>query len=346
MTPENILNSLAPMVKLNQWARLSFTEQGPMYRAASFIYKMKSIIIESALEQGMCQWRIVAVERPCKTCDPKCPGQFKRYFRNWGDEDEWEYEDCRRCSGSGRVTLKFLETAIAGVVWHTPQPKASFFGANAEEWEKAKATAWTPEQPGSPLALRSLIKLLNDAEREVFAGRRICYPVSYGRPNYSLYLGNYRQCFVCAAVDARPDEYLPDISSPGLEWKQFVCFECADRAMRWPSRWPYNLEKPSRGNGVDWYPRWFKRAPLPALANDPIVEEWLQRRGIRIGHVPPGEYAFHRGVLVRVKSQLADGSCLICSLLPAFIDVELPTTVASAELRGWCAPMIEGRREN
>src|SRR5579859_1495171 len=140
---------LSALSRLNSWARVSFEDRQDMHDAVSAIYAYKRAVIKRAIEAGTAILRIVAVERPCKTC--KGTGEFKRWDRY--DEDYYEPEDCRRCGATGRVTLRFVESAIfadgdtagnpatatAGitvanpasasatpphaVVWHTPRPK-------------------------------------------------------------------------------------------------------------------------------------------------------------------------------------------------------------------------------
>jgi hypothetical protein len=295
VTPDRIQVAVPALVKLNQWARLSSEEKGEMYYAGAAIYAMKRTIIKRAIELGMCTSRLIAVERPCKTC--KGTGMYTRVDY---DGEEYSYDDCRRCDSKGRVTLRFLETTICGARWHTPRPKLDFIKFTEDEWSKAETTDWTPEQPGAALGQIDLLRSLNDVERAIFGDKLIrCDGTVWPRANpylYPLFLGEFRDCFVCGRDTTEPGckyWYSHRIGSGWLRWKAQVCDwrsrNCDERARKWPLRWPYDFER--RWLREDNFtPLWYHRAPLPDSAYSPLVEEWLARRGIRIGLPAPGQY--------------------------------------------------------
>ena len=108
MNRPEIISVMPALSRLNTWARLPFKEQGEMGSAKGAIYAMKRRVITRAVELGMCEFRIVSVERPCKTCDPKMPGAYRRYDC-YGGVDEYWHEDCRRCNATGEViTLRLI----------------------------------------------------------------------------------------------------------------------------------------------------------------------------------------------------------------------------------------------
>jgi hypothetical protein len=133
MNLKSAINAIAP---LNAWARCDYEEALGMQHARSAVYAMKERVITQALEQGECKLRIVQVERPCKVCEGT--GLYKRH--DPFDEDYYEYEDCRRCQATGKVTLQFAEASILGAKFHMPRPKADFLQPSRLDWDKAEET--------------------------------------------------------------------------------------------------------------------------------------------------------------------------------------------------------------
>lgn len=99
-----------------------------------------------------------------------------------------------------------------------------------------------------------------------------------------------------------------DIYRPGLLWKQAVCDSCEYRASKWPRQWPANLS--DCGQWIIKHPKWVICAPLHPLADTDVVKEWLARRGIVIGLIPPGDYGWYRESFVEVVAQ-RNGSSII-----------------------------------
>ena len=111
MTERQILEALPAIATLNSFARVPYEQRVDMTDARTAIYAMKHRLIRHAIDLGLCKIRLVAVERDCKTCR----GTGTYIWQDWNDEDHQEYQDCRRCAGTpGRVTLRFVETDIAG----------------------------------------------------------------------------------------------------------------------------------------------------------------------------------------------------------------------------------------
>lgn len=360
MTTAQIISAAKALQDLNSWCRRPWEERREFDRADTAIYHLKSRVIAHAVQAGLTNVQVVAVERQCKTCDPKAPGMFKRYSRYDYDGDDWDYEDCRRCNGTGRVTLRFAETNIGGVRWHTPRPKAEFLKLPASAWETPAPTSWEPEQPGYPLGRKQLIKLLNEAEREVLNGKLIDQACIY-RPwvlnplTYRLHLGTF-PCFVCgyAPLDDKyhSEAVCWDVHRPGLDWRQWVCWGCSDKAQRWPMAWPNYFKRASWYRESDYSPHCALRIPMPATAEDPIVTEWLARRGIVIGAPHPGEIYFSQGMhfveVVAVKNDVAyckdyDSDSPFYRYDP---DGSLPLIkVPTVALRGWPVKQIVAAEE-
>jgi hypothetical protein len=66
VTERQILEALPAVAKLNSFARVSHDQRRNMTDCNAAIYAMKHRLIRHAIDLGMCQTRIVAVERACK----------------------------------------------------------------------------------------------------------------------------------------------------------------------------------------------------------------------------------------------------------------------------------------
>lgn len=299
---EKILTIMPAIARLNCWARLAFADQLDMHEMPQRIYGWKRSAIAAAMKLGMATQRIVAVPRSCKTC--KGTGEYR--WENWNDEYDVRFEDCRRCAASGQVVLRFVESRIADRwTFHTPRPKWDLGVFTPEDFEAATGdTDWTPEQPGAPLGRLELIRLINQIETVILAGRQPEARMG-SATEYTLHMGELPFCWICGALNVR---YSHDIwrGSIGLRWKAGVCDACeiTGEGVARPPVWPMNLH-PLR-NERDNFPAWHDRAPLPPMAHTPEVREWLERRQIYTGCYPPGDYAYtSSGDFVRIKSTTA-----------------------------------------
>lgn len=293
----NLAEAIPPLVKLNAWARSPYEAKLDMHNAADAVYAMKRKCILAAIDSGQCETRIVSVERKCKTCGGT--GMFKHYDRY--DYDYWEGEDCRRCNSTGNVVLRFAETKVLGASFHTPRPKADFLAPLRLDWEKCESTDWTPEQPGRPLSRWEMIVAINELERAIFWPQRIHWKPDYylNVYAYSIHFGHVTECFVCghpSSGDRYSQHYGQDIYRPAMRWRQSVCDSCDEKARRWPRQWPANIQNPrhDRGKWISELPSWPMNAPMHPWAETEVVREWLARRGIVIGEVPPSDYCFMR----------------------------------------------------
>ena len=181
--------------RLNSWVR----SERPLWCLAQsslkpVIYWTKTHAI---LDVSKC-WHIglrrVMVKKPCRRCDGtgswlswNDPGpsadediSFKEYRANYG-------ERCFVCNGTGTATLKFIESTIGPVRWHTPAekwyvssldvyvPYPSFYPNGEEHYELSDG--WEPEQPGRQMPL-------DDVERDMNLILRtwpheVCFAIDY-----------------------------------------------------------------------------------------------------------------------------------------------------------------------
>lgn len=119
MTRRQILEAITPLSHLNRWARTTYEHRRDMYGATGAVYAMKNLVIRAALDERICSLRMVQVERPCKVCEGT------GVYECLGYDGELEYyDDCRRCNSTGKVILRFAETTIESVKWHTPRPNS------------------------------------------------------------------------------------------------------------------------------------------------------------------------------------------------------------------------------
>lgn len=295
---EKLLSILPALAQLNAWARLPLEQQLGMYSAVPWIYSWKRGVIAAAIRIDAASHRIIAVERSCKAC--KGTGTYE--WHDWNDEDHVEYERCRRCCATGKVILRFVESTFSnGWRAHTPRPKWDLGIFTEAEFEAVRPgdTDWTPEQPGQALERLELIRLINQVEAVVYEhGIKRGYG-SYAE-SFGLHLGEQWGCWICGSINVR---YAWGISRSriGLQWKAGMCDAC-QKSAAWKDvspTWPVNLHR--LRDGRDEQPE--GRAPLPPLASDPAVLEWLARRQIYPGMFPPNDLAYATGaLLVRVKS--------------------------------------------
>lgn len=295
------LHAILPaMARLNNWARVPYEQRLGMDPP---IYHYKRVVIKEAIRLGAASLRVISVERPCKTCNDT--GQYS--IRDRYDYEIFDYEDCRRCQASGKVTLRFVESVIGSTRFHTPRPKWDLGLIEASDWEKPEVTDWTPEQPGAPIERLELIGLLNQVEAALL--REIPWePWHHRTLNYYLDLGPVDGCCICR--NQTPEsEYKSAIHRPAFKWQQAECRECRlSRAwLHKPLTWPASLQGPDERRDRDFYAS-HHRAELPAIAHTPEVTEWLERRGIIIGQWPPDELCFTAGgTFVKVERVIKNG---------------------------------------
>ena len=191
---------LLALDRLNSWLRSDLAPNRywcPLRSAfKSTIYWVKTKAILETSKRWHIGMRRVMVRKPCRTCD----GKGNWVPDRWGgwEEETWEEyaanygEPCRKCEATGTVTLKFIETTIGPLRWHTPSEKwwsssldvyvpfPSFHHearAHTAYQYYELAEGWEPNQPGRPMtnaeAERDMLLILREWPHEV------CFALDY-----------------------------------------------------------------------------------------------------------------------------------------------------------------------
>lgn len=183
--------------RLNSWLR----SKRPLWCSVQsslkpVIYWTKTQAILDLSKHWHIGMRRVMVKKPCRRCDGT------GYWISWFDEgpsrflpEEMSYDEyranygerCRGCKGTGTATLKFIETTIGPVRWHTPADKwymssldvyvpfPSYYPDGEEHYELANG--WEPEQPGRPLPM---VDVERDMVTVLFAWpHEVCFSIDY-----------------------------------------------------------------------------------------------------------------------------------------------------------------------
>ncbi|MDX1951474.1 MAG: hypothetical protein SFY81_04780 [Verrucomicrobiota bacterium] len=157
--------------RLNSWVRARNQRAWLLQsKLEPVIYWTKTKAILSASKQWQINLRRVAVKKPCRVCGGTGTWVSDRAY--WYSNEEYEDcllnygETCRKCNGSGTVLLRFVETTIGPIRWHTPSerwdassldvyvpfPGHAYKGAEFFE----VSTDWEPNRPGKPLSVKEV----------------------------------------------------------------------------------------------------------------------------------------------------------------------------------------------
>jgi len=151
--------------RLNSWVRSTsrFGLQGTLKRT---IYWTKTHAILDISKIYSIKMRRVMVKTECRKCDGT--GVFVHWY-------DWDYghgreggEPCLGCRATGTATLKFVETFIGPIRWHTPQrewysssldvyvPFPCHYGQRNDDGYEL--TEWKPNQPGREMTNEEVIR--------------------------------------------------------------------------------------------------------------------------------------------------------------------------------------------
>jgi hypothetical protein len=142
------------------------------------IYAYKALASGLAIIDGVATVMLRQWTGPCHGC-----AGTGKHLDSYGER----FPHCRRCSSSGRVTLKFVEVALpsfTGQVWHHPfengagwdlaqLARAATWDGHRGRWVDEKGSdpvfwnitdGWSPKQPGERLEPDDAARLLNIVE--------------------------------------------------------------------------------------------------------------------------------------------------------------------------------------
>ncbi len=240
------------------------------------VYAMKNQAIRRAHAAQLTTHRRVSVVTQCRDC-----GGTGRYVP-WSGE---QLDHCRACSNTGTVTLRFVETTVAGVgAWHTPEERFPNELTACLEWpdwrsEDYEASwsdvseTWTVNQPGGDLDPPAVAEHLVIAEAAFYWPRwstaaRWQLPYLKEQGDYRLYIGEEAdRCHFCHAPRVLDREkrtcntvnWCVHHNDVPVRWRIVVCDPCS---------------KKHQAEFLDQ-----SRIPFPDhLASAPAVRQWLDVR--------------------------------------------------------------------
>lgn len=243
---------------LNSFVRSNAHRDYALSSPRRYIYLAKSWAVKAIYELKLPQsFTHVQVTLQCRDC-----AGTGRYVDDYG----YKHDHCWKCSSTGWVTLKFIETFVdisrKVVRWHTPIEHYPIYEDTDEERYPYRVTHWQPNQPGKDLAPWEVAQYLNVVHGYFdfrFQQRHnIRLSIRDGEAyNYKLYVGSTdpRACSLCKAP-ARPIRIC--MSRHNIAWHDYTCTEC-DTKMR--------QEKRSSNDVL----------ALPAfLITHPEIQRWIQ----------------------------------------------------------------------
>lgn len=247
--------------KLNSWVRSPGARNwysGPRYA----IYDWKLETIRRAMAAKKCACRAIHLSLTCRAC-----GGDGKYHDGYV-----QYDNCRKCFSKGVVTLRFLETIIDGLHWHTPQSRSYGLNLPSDFFDESTlCTEWEPNTAGRELELWQICMALNILETAMPNIPNYHHVYCHGdwigeatHSKYKLHAGSFRDaCGLCGAA------YSPDLSAGHsfqivrghLDWSAWGCAAC---------RTAYDANHSAAI---------FEKFPVPEVAlTHPEIQRWLDRR--------------------------------------------------------------------
>lgn len=142
LAKSDLFTPLFALDRLNSWLRADKPIFCPFTSALKpIIYWTKTHAILDASKRWHIEMRRVMVKKKCRRCEGT--GSWISWWadRGYGEGElsmeEWRAnygERCRGCSGTGIATLKFVETQIGPIRWHTP----------ADKWRSSSMDVYVP----------------------------------------------------------------------------------------------------------------------------------------------------------------------------------------------------------
>lgn len=186
------------------------------------VYHYKREAIARGHGLGMATHRRSDVRVKCNRC-----GGSGRYTDQYG----YTHDGCRHCSSSGTAHLRFVETALPGALWLTPEREAwSFMGWREIEELPQTTENWQVNQVGKDLTPPEVADHLNEIEA-FFPKRPPAQQGEYG--SFDIY-GTYRlwvgetspaSCFLCRQHMEEPYGGHAIVTGR-LHWNARICRAC------------------------------------------------------------------------------------------------------------------------
>lgn len=177
---------LLALDRLNSWLRSDNPAWCPVRSALkSTIYWTKTKAILDYSRRWHIGMRRVMVRKPCRACNGTGTWLSDMHYCDSG-------ERCFGCDATGTATLKFIETTIGPLRWHTPSEK--WFSSSLDVYVPfqsfhhearghvtdqyyALAEGWEPNQPGRWMPMteveRDMLLVLREWPHEV------CFAIDY-----------------------------------------------------------------------------------------------------------------------------------------------------------------------
>ena len=241
------MRQIHAMDRLNSWVR---ADSDWSMRPRSWIYSLKNEAIRQAIAQNLASQRRVKVAAECRHCDGHGT------WTDWESREPRYTATCRKCS-AGRVTLRFVETRIGDVCWHSPsQSSAPELPGLSPVWHE---TDWQPNTKGKPLTIPEVADLLCDVEEAFPRAQRHHYDRDgneFRLAQYDLYIGQPER--TSCPFDGRPLRATRiGVHSRRLAWSDQVCAECFGVL------------------DLSVFDRLAALGPAPHLIADPRIQRWI-----------------------------------------------------------------------
>lgn len=191
------------------------------------VYHYKREALKDATNWRIAAHRLVAAVTECRDC-----GGSGKYVDSYGEK--WPH--CRRCSSSGRVKLRFIESTLDGFIWHTPVDHAySFMIERTWEMPEHPAVDWHVHQVGRDLDIDTVADHLLAVEAHFprKTPRYYAYDGCEFDPHntYTLYAGESdpSTCVLCTGAMIESEGKYPHrlcVSTGRVQWSTTICDAC------------------------------------------------------------------------------------------------------------------------
>lgn len=184
-------------------------------------YKREALCELTRMQQAT--HRLVATSTKCRDCGGS---------RCYTDMNGYTHDHCWKCSSTGRVTLRFIESTIRGTtVWHTPITDAYTFIRDTSEMKEYPVLDWKVHMPGIDMTPSEVATALCDVEMVFTTRPRDIYDYHTRslHDTYTIWIGETPRdsCLICGNTRGAP--HCCHILRTGrLHWGGSVCKKCRE----------------------------------------------------------------------------------------------------------------------